>query len=440
MTTFAQLLSWSHYLKNETPVTQTTKINGISPTTFRIAFTAASFLILVCCFLGCNSRKSPALDLATSSWQDVLDRAKGTTVTMAMWDGDPLINAYMNGYVRSKLKELYDIDLQLVGGHGNELVQKLKVELDTGRTEGDIDVMWINGQTFYQLRELKALYGPFTNKLPNNGLIDWENRFIGKDFQQAVDGYECPWGNVQFALIYAPDRVATLPQTKDELARWIHQNPGRFTFDTGFTGMTFLKCLLIDFADNKEAFQGTFDEHQYEIARSKLWNYLHELKPYLWQKGESFPENVAQLHRLFVNNEIDFTMSNNDGEVDNKAAEGIIPATSKAYVLQSGTIRNSHYLGIPINSPNKTAALVLTNFLISPEAQLEKSLPDRWGDGTVLSLSKLTPEYRDRFQNIPGRIRIPSREQLEPFALEEPAPQVMIRLYEDFRKNILESR
>jgi putative spermidine/putrescine transport system substrate-binding protein len=93
-----------------------------------------------------------------------------------------------------------------------------------------------------------------------------------------------------------------------------------------------------------------------------------------------------------------------------------------------------------VNSPNKPAALVLTNFLISPEAQLEKALPDRWGDGSVLSVSKLPLEYRDRFQNISGRIRIPTREQLEPFALEEPAPQVMIQLYEDFRRIIIESR
>jgi putative spermidine/putrescine transport system substrate-binding protein len=427
-------------LKNALPVTRTRNNNGLRWPTCRIALTAASFLIIVGSILGCNSREAPTLDLPTSSWQEIVDQANGTTVTMAMWDGDPLINAYMNGYVRSNLKDLYNIELQLVGGHGNELVQKLKVELDTQRAQGDIDVMWINGQTFYQLRELKALFGPFTDKLPNIKWIDWENRFIGKDFQQTVDGYECPWGNVQFALIYAPDRVASPPKTKEELAHWIRQNPGRFTFDTGFTGMTFLKCLLIDFADNKEAFQGAFDKPQYDKASSKLWNYLQELKPFLWRNGESFPENVAQLHRLFVNNEIDFSMSNNDGEVDNKAAEGIIPATSQAYVLQSGTIRNSHYLGIPVNSPNKPAALVLTNFLISPEAQLEKAFPDRWGDGTVLSVSKLPPEYRDRFQNIPGRIRIPTREQLEPFALEEPAPQVMIQLYEDFRRIIIESR
>lgn len=440
MTSVTEILSWLHYLKNDTLVKRPAPLNGFSLTTCIITFAVALVLLIFGTIPGCNARKTHTLDLATSSWQDILDQAKGSTVTMAMWDGDPLINAYMNGYVRSKLKDLYNIDLQLVGGHGNELVQKMKVEIDSRRTLGDIDVMWINGQTFYQLRELKALYGPFTERLPNNSLIDWENRFIRKDFQQAVDGYECPWGNVQFAMIYAPDRLATPPKTKEELATWIRQNPGRFTFDTGFTGMTFLKCLLIDFAESRDAFQGSFDERQYEVASSKLWNYLRELKPFLWRKGESFPENVAQLHRLFVNNEIDFTMSNNDGEVDNKAAEGIIPANSKAYVLQSGTIRNSHYLGIPINAPNKAAALVLTNFLISPEAQLEKSLPNRWGDGTVLAFAKLPPEYRERFHNIPGRIRIPPRDQLEPFALEEPAPQVMIRLYEDFRKLIIESR
>jgi putative spermidine/putrescine transport system substrate-binding protein len=157
---------------------------------------------------GCR-RPSPAEELSTeASWEEILQRAQGQTVRMAMWDGDPLINAYMRDDVAVELRKTTSMQLEIMGGQGSELVNRLSVELKAGMPRGDIDVMWINGETFYQLRQLKALYGPFTDRLPNNRWIDWTNPFIAIDFQQAVDGYECPWGNVQLALIHRSDQVS----------------------------------------------------------------------------------------------------------------------------------------------------------------------------------------------------------------------------------------
>ena len=66
-------------------------------------------------------------------------------------------------------------------------------------------------------------------------------------------------------------------------------------------------------------------------------------------------------------------MSFNDAEIDNKVMEGLFPATSKAYILAPGSIHNTHYVGIPSASSNKEAAMVVCNFLISPEAQVAKN-------------------------------------------------------------------
>lgn len=396
--------------------------------------------IIPCLFTACRpAEQAASTKIETADWSQVTAKARGTTVRMMMWDGDPLINAYMRDYVSSQLAEKFDVRLEIVGGQGNQVVNKLMLELEAGRNKGDIDVVWINGETFYQLRQLQALYGPFTDQLPNNRYIDWNNPFIQLDFQQRVDGYECPWGNVQLAIIYDSARVANPPKNKEELLEWVKQNPGRFTFDNGFTGMTFLKSLLYEFAGGRDSLNGPFDEAKYQAASEKLWAYLQQLKPYLWKKGETYPEGVAQLHQLLMNGEVDFSMSNNDGEVDNKAEQGVLPKTARAYVLDSGTIRNSHYVGIPINAPNKEAALVLANFLISPEAQLRKATPEFWGDGTILALDKLEPEWKSKFESVPGRIRVAPRHELEANALMEPAPEIMVRLHEDFRKRIIES-
>lgn len=388
--------------------------------------------------VGCGASSPPPELSPETTWDEILEQARGQTVRMAMWDGDPLINAYMRDYVTPRLRDQYGVALQFIGGHGSWLVSKLLVDREANRQSGDIDLMWINGETFYQLRAMNALYGPFTERLPNNQYIDWDNPFIAIDFQQPVEGYECPWGNVQLAIIYNRDTVPDPPQTMDELATWVREHPGRFTFDNSFTGMTFLKSLLSEFAGGPGSLDGPFDENVYLKASDKLWDYLREIQPYLWREGQTFPESVAQLHQLFSNHEVDFTMSNNDGEVDNKVIQGVLPESARAYVLETGTIRNSHYLGIPFNAPNKAGALVLANVLISPEAQLRKASPAVWGDGTVLSLDRLPEEWRSKFETIEGRVRVPPRGELEARALKEPASEIMMRLHADFRREIIE--
>jgi putative spermidine/putrescine transport system substrate-binding protein len=299
--------------------------------------------------------------------------------------------------------------------------------------------MWINGETFYQLRQIDALFGPFTGKLPNSRLIDFQNPFIRYDFQQEVEGYECPWGNVQLALIYDSRRVPEPPRTRQALAEWVRAHPGRFTFDTSFTGMTFLKSLLIDLGGGPTSLDGPFDEEKYRRLSAELWRWVNDLKPFLWKQGETFPTSVAQLHQLFAAGEIDFTMSNNDGDVDNKVLQGLFPDTARAFVLNGGTIQNTHFQGISRRAPHLAGALVTVNFLISPEAQNEKLKPAVWGDGTVLDVARLPAEWKERFENVPERRFAPKRTEIQPKALQEPASEYMIRLFEDFRKHVLEA-
>ncbi len=372
------------------------------------------------------------------SWEETLEAARGSRLTMMMWQGDPLINAYMNDYIRPAVKERFDIDLQLVNGQGAIIVSTLMTELEAGKQASEIDMMWINGETFFQLRHINGLYGPFLDQLPNSRYLKLDNPFIGIDFQQPIAGYECPWGNVQLAYIYNAEQVEALPQSLEDLEAWVKANPGKFTIGNDFTGMTVLKSWLITLAGGDEAIAGEFDPHLYERYSSQLWAYVNRLKPFLWNRGESFPANVAQMHQLFTNGELYFTMSNNDSEVDNKILQGIFPESSRAYVPKMGTIQNTHYLGISKRSANKAAAKLVINFMISPEAQFRKMQPQVWGDATVLDLGRLSEEWQDKFKDIPGRKYAPSRDSIQSRALMEPAPEYMIRLFDDFRKEVME--
>ncbi len=385
---------------------------------------------------GCGSKQKTE-NLNELSWEEITDRTEGTTVSMMMWKGDPNINDYMQNYVVPKLKKRYNINLEIASGQSNTIVSILMSELEAGKTDGELDLVWINGETFYQLRQIDGLYGPFVDRLPNSSYIDFSNPFIKYDFQQPINGYEAPWGNVQFTLIYDTNRTAHPPKTRQELARYVEQHPGSFTIANDFSGMTFLKSLLIGMA-GPGTLDGSFDEAAYQKYSTQLWDYFNRIKPDLWKNGETFPSNVSALHQLFVNGELHFTMSNNDAEVDNKILEGFFPETARAYVLKDGTIQNSHYLGIPTNATGKAAAMVVSNFLISPEAQYQKARPDVWGDGTVLAKSKLPEQWTKKFREIPQRKYAPSRDSLNKHALQELAPEYMIRLYEDFREKIIQ--
>ena len=356
---------------------------------------------------------------------------------MAMWQGDPSINAYLRDFVVPRLQQQHGIMLDLVAAQGDMIVTALLTEAEAGRPSSAFDLVWINGETFYQLRQIHALYGPFTQALPNQRYIDWRNPFIGEDFQQPLQGYECPWGNVQLLLITDHKRVADPPTDPAALAKWIHAHPGRFTFDTAFAGMSFLKSLMYAFAVRPDTLQGPFNPQVYQRLREQVFTWADSVRFDLWHHGETFPASTAQLHQLFANGEVDFSMSYNDAEVDNRIASGLFSDTSFAFVLRTGTLQNSHYLGIPARSAHKAAAMVVANFLISPESQLKKLDPIVWGDGSVLDLRKLPDAWQERFRQVGRRTHAPSRTAIQPYARAEPAPRLMIELSRDFRRRYL---
>ncbi len=62
-----------------------------------------------------------------------------------------------------------------------------------------------------------------------------------------------------------------------------------------------------------------------------------------------------------------------------------------------------------------------------------------WGDGSVLDMERLPPEWRPRFENLPQRRFAPRRSEIADKAIAEPDAQYMLRIFEDFRKYVIES-
>ncbi|MBW3627953.1 MAG: ABC transporter substrate-binding protein [Gemmatimonadetes bacterium] len=405
--------------------------------TQRLALWSVGLLALLSSTTACSGAPAPppAAEVAALQWDSVLSMARGTTVAWRMWRGDPSINAYVDRWVAPRLRDRYGITLNAFPGQGPEIINELVVEREAG-VSGSADLVWINGETFSNLRAEGLLGGPWAHRLPNAVLVDSASPVISRDFEQDPAGYESPWGRVQFALIYDTVRTPEPPRTFAELADWIRAHPGRFTHDQQFTGMTFLKMLMYARAGGVEAFQGGFDEARYRAGSARVWEWLDEARSSFWRGGEAYPPGVADLHRLFANREVDFSMSNNHNEVVTKVRQGILPPTARALLLRDGTIANSHYLGIPYNAPNPAGAMVVADFLLSPEAQLEKLRPEVWADGTVLDVERLPPRWRRRFAAAEADPRSLPRDSLARYARPEVAPRYHERLSEDWRARV----
>ncbi len=379
---------------------------------------------------------SGAQAIAALPWDSVLARARGTTVLWRMWRGDPAINAFVDGWVAPRLLSHFGITLKAVQGQGAEIVNALVTEREAGAGKGTASLLWINGETFAQLRRERLLDGPWAGRLPNARYVDSSSAIISRDFEQDPSGFESPWGTVQFALIYDTVRTPNPPRTFGALESWIQAHPGRFTHDQGFAGVTFLKMLMYARSGGVAAYQGGFNEARYTVGRDSVFAWLRRTRPAFWRKGETYPPDVAAMHRLFANGEIDFSMSFNQNEVVTKVRRGVLPSSARALLLQDGTIANAHYVGVPFNAPNVAGALVVADFLLTPGAQYEKQRPAVWADGTVLDAAKLPAAWRSKFETLEQDPHALPADSLHKYARPEVAPMYHERLQADWRATI----
>jgi putative spermidine/putrescine transport system substrate-binding protein len=277
--------------------------------------------------------------------------AKPREVSFAMWTGDEARNRYFETVVTPELRAKHGLQLRIVPyGHTGEVVSKLVTEKAAGKTSGgSVDVVWINGENFRAAKKAGVLWGPI--EMPRL----YPDEAYDKDFGTPIEGLETPWQNAQFVMAWDTARFAEPPRTLDGLVAWVKAHPGRFTYPAPpeFSGSVFTRHFLM---------AKGFDAG---LAA------LREMKPHLWKQGETYPATIAELDRLFANNEIDFAMSYGPSFASERIARGTFPATVRTFVFDSGTIGNFNYLAVPFNANDREAALTLIRDLTSRERVLD---------------------------------------------------------------------
>jgi putative spermidine/putrescine transport system substrate-binding protein len=361
--------------------------------------------------------------LIGADWDTVVDMARGGEVNFFLWGGAENINRYVTETIGGILMQDYGITLNRVGLTDTaEAVNIVLTEKEAGVTDaGAVDLIWINGNNFRTMQQAGLVWCGYNETLPNNALVNWENPAISNDFGLPVAGCEVPWSGAQFAFAY--DTVVTSEPPRDipALLDWIKVNPGQFTYPAppDFNGSAFVRHVFYFAAGGVDGLLGPFDQATFDQAATKTWAILNDIEPYLWRPGATYPNSITQLNDLFANGEVALSFDYNPSQFGVGVENGTFAATTRTYGLTDGTIGNTNYTLIPFNSPNKAAAMVLQNLLLSGAAQIEKARPQVWGASPVIEIDRLPADLQSAFAAIPLHPSVVSTAELAEAALPE---------------------
>ena len=361
--------------------------------------TACAMLLCVGC--GKKADQAAQADLSDASWDEIVEAAKGTTVTFYGWGGDENRNNWLNTTVADHVKEKYDITLEVVGMNIDDILAKLSGEKQADSSKGSIDMIWINGENFYSAKDNGLLYGPFTDQLPNmEKYIDLDDPETLNDFCMPIEGYEAPYAKAQMVMYNDSAVTPEAPASAAEFMEYCMQYKGRVTYPAlpDFTGSAFVRNLIYELCGWGQFQTMQPDYDAVKAAVEPAMEYLRALNPYLWNEGKTFPESSTTVDAMFADGELVMAMSYSPFSVSTGIDQGIYTDTTRTFVFDNGTIGNTNYMAIAYNSPNKAGAMVVIDAIISAEMQLTQYAQLR--ELPVVDAAKLTDEEKAAFDAV----------------------------------------
>ena len=350
----------------------------------------------------------------TIAWSDVVARArKEGTVNWFFWGGNEALNGWVDRFVIPEMAKLGVTMKASRIPNTRDAVDLVVADNSAGRGigQGTVDAIWINGANTLTLGNQGALLGAFAERLPNARYFDFDPnsttaRLNLYDLGYPTAGRLMPWGAEQHICYIDSGRLpaAKAPASFKDLEPYVRANPGRFAYikPPHFNGNTFVETVL--YATNPDGYKPfqkdrkDFTPEEFTRLVAPGFEYLRRIEPFLLggggkegQRGAPvYPENPAASYRMFADGEIDMGCGFGLFSVSIRVANGTFPPTAQTLAFpKEGMILGKNFIGLPNNAPHPAAALVLANFLSSPEAQITKLASVGYPLG--LELARLEP-------------------------------------------------
>lgn len=243
----------------------------------------------------------------------------------------------------------------------------------------------------------------------------------------------------------ARTNVEDLPRSYAELGEWIQENPGRFTYIApgpgAFQGTRFVNQMFFELCGGRAAFDGPFNQEQYDECAPLVWEMLNSWEPYLWREGETYPANATEMIQLFANGEIDLAITQRGTGAAAFIAVGEVPESTRAYTFSENSIADFSYVAIPFNAPNKAAALVLANLILRPDMQAAQLVPEN-GAGFGLAIDPNRIEDADALtainETISSIVGVADVNELASAAIGTVGPEYQVNIEADWQANVLQ--
>ncbi len=150
--------------------------------------------------------------------------------------GDTNMVDYINDYLGPKFEETHPgVTVRAVGtgpGDGGSQAIYEKIDAQKGKDVWDVDVAVVHQRMAGKMVEEKLL-SSYRDGLATAKLVTRET--AENSLGVNVSGYVMPRFHSQIAIAYNPDVIANPPQSYEELAKWVKENPGKFGYN-GITG------------------------------------------------------------------------------------------------------------------------------------------------------------------------------------------------------------
>ncbi len=256
--------------------------------------------------------------------------------------------------------------------------QQVLNDVKEKKEKGSIDCIFQWGKPLSNLMQGGGVWEvPFFNLLPNARKVPYRPE-LGLFVHDMVPTYGSfvPHMAIQDCFVYNKKKLklSDIPQTVDGVLDWAKKNKGKFTYcdlNKGGSGHTWAMMLIYQLTGGYEKYAfKPFNKAVADKDWGPLWAYLKELEQYLYRPG-TYPQGNNAVAQLFAAEEI-LLCPNWDVTMFETIAGGQCdPEIVGMFVPTPGIYSPADGFTIPVNAPNKAAALLFLDFVTSVEAQVE---------------------------------------------------------------------
>ena len=275
-------------------------------------------------------------------------------------------------------EEEYGITVDYVRGNGDAAAQQLMAAMNAG-ADAPADLYFMGAGMQRTLENAGAMANlPLYRILPSAATVDETLATMTEGHNHG--GIYLPFHRNQTSIVYNTRFIdeGTAPTNFEELLAWAQANEGRFVLTSpsgGGSGSGFLQSVMLDMIEGDEcratlANYGISQEEAEAFAASDclqpVWDYYNALLPVV----ELSTGNSDTL--TLIANGAGYIGTAWEDMAYDFMGRGLLPPTTRQYLLEEGQVGGGDGLFLPAEGTAPAAALLMMDFFMSADIQLEK--------------------------------------------------------------------